>query len=520
MLIFALNGNLSAQISPGELASAHSDLEGMSNCTKCHTLGKNLDNLKCLKCHTKIVELINVKRGFHANEKVAKENCWKCHGDHFGRNFQIIRFDEKKFDHTEAGYELKEKHENLECNKCHKPEFIHDKELKSRKKTFLGLETACKSCHEDVHQSTLGDNCANCHTEEKFKPAVKFKHDNTNYQLTGAHKKVECKSCHPTTNRNGKKFQNFKDVKYHSCKSCHEDVHKGKFGGKCSSCHTTASFRRVKNMKSFNHSRTNFPLLGKHKRVDCKTCHKGNLSFKPKYKFCTDCHSDYHDGEFAEDKDENDCSVCHNENGFSPSTFTIEKHNKTKFKLTNAHEALPCYTCHGTEDKWHFKIKGKYCINCHENIHQSLISEKYFSETECESCHNTTEWQKVTFNHEQTQFKLTGKHKEQKCSTCHFERDDNNKLVQHFTDLQMYCSQCHTDIHFGQFGKGKDETCTDCHTTVNWDPTLFDHNNTKFTLDGAHAKVECSQCHFPETKDNVRFIRYKIEDTRCINCHI
>ncbi len=519
MVIFTLSGNLLAQISPGELAEVHSDLEGMSNCTKCHAIGKSLDNLKCLKCHTKIAELINIKRGYHANNSVAKENCWKCHGDHFGRSFQIIRFDESKFDHAEAGYILMGKHEKLKCNKCHKPAFIRDRELKSKKKTYLGLDTTCKSCHEDVHQATLGDDCSSCHSEENFKPAVKFNHDKTNYKLTGKHKKTDCISCHAITRRNGKKYQKFKDVKYTSCKSCHEDIHKGKFGNKCSSCHTTASFRRVKNMKAFNHSRTNFPLLGKHKHIACKTCHKGNLSFKPKFRFCADCHSDYHEGEFSDDGDESDCSVCHTENGFSPSKFTIEKHNETKFKLRNAHEALPCYACHKTAEKWRFRVDGKYCVNCHVNIHQSFISEKYFSETECESCHNTVSWQDITFNHEQTQFKLTGKHKAQKCSGCHFEKDEKTNLIQHFKDLKSNCTQCHNDIHFAQFGKGKDERCTECHTTVDWEPALFDHNNTTFSLDGAHAKVECSKCHFLETKDNVQFVRYKIEDTRCINCH-
>ncbi|MFZ4401794.1 MAG: hypothetical protein ACOYO1_17325, partial [Bacteroidales bacterium] len=41
-----------AQISPGELSNYHSHLEGISNCTKCHVLGEQLSNDKCLACHT------------------------------------------------------------------------------------------------------------------------------------------------------------------------------------------------------------------------------------------------------------------------------------------------------------------------------------------------------------------------------------------------------------------------------------------------------------------------------------
>ena len=32
------------QISPGELAKVHLQLEGMSNCTQCHILGKKVSN--------------------------------------------------------------------------------------------------------------------------------------------------------------------------------------------------------------------------------------------------------------------------------------------------------------------------------------------------------------------------------------------------------------------------------------------------------------------------------------------
>ncbi len=518
MILFVIAGDLYAQISPGELAAAHSELEGMSNCVKCHVLGKSLDNLKCLKCHRKIEELINIKHGYHANPKVANKNCWKCHGDHFGRNFKIIKFDENKFKHSEAGYELKGKHKNLKCNKCHNYENISDAELKTKEKTFLGLQTDCASCHEDVHRKTLGKDCANCHTEEKFKPAVKFNHDNTDYKLTGKHKNVLCENCHPVSEKDGKTFQKFKGIKYNTCKSCHEDVHKGKFGNKCSSCHNTKSFADVGNIKSFNHSLTNFPLIGKHKKVKCKSCHKGSLSYKPKYRYCYNCHEDYHKGEFKVEGEQKDCAECHNEKGFSPSYFTIEMHNKSGFKLLNAHAAVPCYSCHYSQDMWHFKIEGEKCIVCHENIHESFISKKFFDENKCESCHLTTNWHDVKFNHDLTDFKLLGKHKELECSQCHYEQIGSNKFIQHFSDLKTGCENCHTDVHNGQFDK-TDEYCTVCHTFENWEPTLFDHNETGFKLEGAHANLECSQCHFVETKNNVRFIRYKLEDTRCISCH-
>lgn len=513
------NINNYAQISPGKLSAAHADLEGMSKCTSCHVLGKKVEVSKCLKCHTEIAEAINFRRGFHANKEVTNQKCWKCHGEHFGRKFQIIRFDEKKFDHNKAGFELKGSHKKLECGKCHNKKLIKNEKLKRKQKTFLGLETNCADCHEDVHQKTLGNKCSNCHNEEKFKPAVKFNHSKTKFKLTGSHKKVKCVNCHKITKKEGKKFQKFTNVKFRSCNSCHKDPHKGKFGKRCSSCHNTVSFKKVNNLKGFNHSKTNFPLIGKHRKVKCETCHKGGLSYKPKYQHCYNCHSDYHKGAFKLQNGIKDCKICHNERGFSPSVFTLGMHNNTKFKLENAHAATPCIACHKKEDKWHFRIDGSRCIVCHSNIHESKISRKFFDENKCQSCHSTLSWNTVKFDHHLTGFDLLGAHKKVACSDCHIKKSADGKLEQHFTDLTGNCSQCHNDIHMGQFNSGDKENCNTCHTFDNWKPVLFNHSKTRFILDGAHKKVECNKCHHIKEKNGIEFIQYKIEDVRCISCH-
>src|SRR6185503_11348080 len=40
-----------ALFSPGALAKAHAELEGISNCQKCHEQGKRVTAQKCLACH-------------------------------------------------------------------------------------------------------------------------------------------------------------------------------------------------------------------------------------------------------------------------------------------------------------------------------------------------------------------------------------------------------------------------------------------------------------------------------------
>src|SRR5512139_2822916 len=90
---------LFAQISPGDLAQPHSALEGMSNCTQCHTLGAKVSNEKCLTCHTEIKERVDANKGYHSSSEVKAKSCVACHNDHHGRTFEIIRFDKQNFDH-------------------------------------------------------------------------------------------------------------------------------------------------------------------------------------------------------------------------------------------------------------------------------------------------------------------------------------------------------------------------------------------------------------------------------------
>src|SRR3979409_1061967 len=71
-----------AQISPGQLSKAHQSLNGPTNCTKCHDLGRGAAQLKCLECHTEIRERITERRGMHAvwaNSNAGSKDCAKCH---------------------------------------------------------------------------------------------------------------------------------------------------------------------------------------------------------------------------------------------------------------------------------------------------------------------------------------------------------------------------------------------------------------------------------------------------------
>ncbi|MBK6829532.1 MAG: hypothetical protein IPG92_01765 [Flavobacteriales bacterium] len=115
-----------AQLSPGDLTTAHASLEGMSNCTQCHDLGNKVTNAKCLACHKELQSLITQKRGYHVSREVKGKDCFTCHSEHHGRKFEMVRFDEKAFDHSLAGYPLEGAHKPVDCRKCHAPEKIKD----------------------------------------------------------------------------------------------------------------------------------------------------------------------------------------------------------------------------------------------------------------------------------------------------------------------------------------------------------------------------------------------------------
>jgi len=508
-----------AQLSPGDLSDAHAHLEGLSNCTQCHILGEKVSNEKCLNCHSELKNRVDQQKGYHSSTEVKGKQCIACHSDHHGKKFEMIRFDKTTFDHKLAGYELLGAHSKQECNKCHKPGFIANKEIKKKNYTFLGLNQKCLTCHDDYHQNTLSQTCSNCHTFEKFKPASKFNHDKSKFPLLGKHAKVECAKCHKKETRNGENFQVFAGIKSANCTDCHKDVHNNKFGQTCTKCHSEESFHIIKGMSSFDHSKTNFQLVGQHRYIKCADCHKTKYTDPIKHNRCADCHKDYHNNQFAVQGQSPDCKQCHNNTKFAGSTFTIEDHNKGKFILEGAHLATPCFACHKKEEKWNFRQIGEKCNDCHQDIHKKNIDSKFYPEENCKTCHSVNAWSEIkTFNHSLTRFELTGAHIKTDCIACHF-KTENGKKVQQFRNLSIECIGCHNDIHQGQFEENDKIECQKCHETVQWKPSKFDHNTAQFKLDGKHKDVACIKCHKPVISKQETYIQYKIKDFRCEACH-
>jgi hypothetical protein len=286
-----------------------------------------------------------------------------------------------------------------------------------------------------VHNKTLADDCAKCHNVKGWKE-LKFDHDkNSDYKLTGKHVEVKCENCHPKYSKEGKtgkaeqmyQVLQFKPLKYGNCNDCHFDIHAGKLKEQtCKNCHATDGWTA----KTFKHNDpqfSNYELAGKHENVSCELCH-------PK------------------------------------ETVGIElKGQSTTREVRKLKD-----------------IKYKNCSDCHYDVHK-----EQFKDQRCDSCHTVkNEWKKITFRHEEDQYKgykLEGKHKDVECEKCHARSElkftEFNKkkkaAVGAFKGVKSEnCSDCHFDIHKEQF---KDQRCDSCHTVKNeWKKTTFRHEDDQY----------------------------------------
>tara|TARA_R110002050_G_scaffold286088_1_gene436103 strand:+ start:58603 stop:60198 length:1596 start_codon:yes stop_codon:yes gene_type:complete len=509
-----------AQLSPGDLTKAHAEFEGLSNCTQCHDLGNKVTNKKCLACHDDMKALITKNKGYHVSSEVKNKDCFECHSEHNGRNFDMTRFNEDDFNHDLADYKLEGKHKTIDCKKCHISENISDPKLKKREMTFMGLDQECLSCHDDFHQKTLSDNCIECHNTEKFRPAKNFDHSkDTDYPLLGEHAEVECKKCHAVVTRNGVEFQEFADVAFKDCKSCHDDPHDSHLEGECKSCHTEKSFDIFKGKNTFDHNTTEFTLRGKHQTVDCFECHtrvkeplaifQDNIGITENK--CAKCHEDQHETKFG-----NDCARCHQESGFKNlKSMDGFDHAVTDFPLEGKHQTTDCIKCHA--NGYSDEIEFTSCITCHEDFHEGQFIKNGLS-PDCKECHAVIKGFEESLysieQHQSNDFPLEGAHVATPCFACHLSEDKWD-----FTELGQSCTDCHLDQHQKQFEVDGKTNCLNCHSNENWNPSKFNHDKTAFPLDGKHEKVACKKCHQPEIVGKDEVIIYKLNKSKCIDCH-
>lgn len=461
-------------MAPGKVIQGHAKIE--DDCKQCHVkFDRKAQDGLCMGCHKEVGSDVRGKAGFHG--RIQDPTCRTCHTDHKGREKRVAEVDKSKFDHTKTDFLLRGKHEKVECDKCH---------VSGKKFREAALE--CVACHrkDDTHKGSLGAKCADCHSESSWKEA-RFDHGTTRFSLTGKHADVKCTECH--------KNNQYKDTP-RNCLGCHRKDddskgHKGQFGERCDSCHTTKLWKP----SSFNHDAdTKYALRGKHRTSACKDCHSGNLYRDKLSQECYACHKkdDKHKETLGKD-----CASCHTERNWKePAKFD---HGATTFPLLGRHEKVDCKECHKSVL---FKEAPKDCFGCHskDDKHKQNLGK------DCASCHTERDWKNTDgrFQHDRTKFSLRNAHAlpTVKCVACH-------KDLQSFRNTPLDCYSCHRkdDKHEGQAGT----KCEQCHSDRSWRITRFDHNLSRFPLTGRHVSVQCKSCH--ETS------RYKDAPRECFGCH-
>ncbi|MFZ5602675.1 MAG: cytochrome C [Pseudomonadota bacterium] len=487
----AIDLNLERMLSPGDLSQAHSKYE--KDCKSCHSDFKQENqNALCVDCHKDVAQDISAKTGFHGRKPgIANSECRLCHSEHQGLKADIVQLNPHGFPHQFTDFPLQGLHQPVACNQCHvegkkfreapqqcvdchrkddvhkgsqgqqcanchsaegwrKTVFDHSKTLFPLKgahstvecsqchrgSDYKQAETTCVSCHkiDDVHLNTFGTQCDSCHSTEKWK-SVRFNHDrDTDFHLAGAHRTLQCSSCH-------KPGTLAKELPQ-TCVGCHRqnDVHFGKNGEQCDQCHSVNSWGKSR----FDHSKTGFPLRGGHANAQCSQCHQGNVNTPIKDTTCVACHGadDVHNQSLG-----TQCQQCHSESGWHDNVQF--DHELTHFPLLGMHATSACESCH---ENTRFAGTASACVDCHrtDDTHKGKLGD------DCGSCHHPAAWKSWRFDHDkQTPFPLTGAHQGLACDGCH---------DQAFSQLKgQQCGQCHQadDVHRGAYGR----QCDTCHDT-------------------------------------------------------
>lgn len=282
-----------------------------------------------------------------------------------------------------------------------------------------------------VPHDSFPRDCTLCHVKgswHEIRSDFVFDHaKETGTPLNGAHAAGQCLRCH---NDRGP----VSTFSKRGCTGCHEDIHRGRLGAKCTTCHAETDWNPTGVYAV--HALTRFPLTGVHVGVTCSRCHPSAEA-----------------GQFlgADPR----CEACHQKDALAAKAFD----HVSQGALAN------CQSCHGptTWSNAHFNHAGiaSGCARCHQNDYNRATNPNHIASgfgTNCESCHNTNSWRGATFNHNQSLLN----HRGAACANCHPSvanyraftcmtgscHPKNKELDSHHTKFPTYyvateCLRCH-----------------------------------------------------------------------------
>ena len=235
------------------LVGAHERVD----CDACHEGAVRSDYVgtpvECYSCHSE--NYLGTTSPDHRASGFGTD-CIVCHG------VFSSTWGSGDFIHS-ASFPLTGEHRFLECASCHE-------------NGFAGTPTDCYSCHrsdydgatDPAHLSAgFSTDCRACHTTSGWRPAS-FNHNTTAFPLTGAHRSLDCLSCHESGYTGTPT----------DCAACHQGDYDGttapnhlasNFPTSCVDCHSTSAWEP----STWDHEPL-FPINnGAHNDASCTECH-------------------------------------------------------------------------------------------------------------------------------------------------------------------------------------------------------------------------------------------------------
>ena len=384
----------------------HKFSEAPGDCVACHQeddIHQNALGEACTDCHDEkgwpgaLLDHEQVT-GFQLLFSHAEVGCTDCHQDH--------HYEQTPTACSQCHGE-DDAHDGLfatECEQCHRESewddilFVHDRDTEFLLKG-LHESVACDACHlqplavtktpnecsgchqdDDPHAQVLGNECESCHSADGWSELL-FEHNtHSQFKLDGSHRNLECSQCHsdPT----------YQTSPSQQCVACHQEDdhsrgHQGQFGKECATCHSEKSW----SVTIFNHANTDFPLLGEHASILCKSCHQDD-QFSATPTACVACHDD---DDIHQQRLGPQCESCHQPQSWTKVSFDHDL--DTDFILDGKHRQVECTACH-LEPIPGKILLSQQCSSCHadEDVHFGSLSDQ------CESCHQPSDWRDMRPN--------------------------------------------------------------------------------------------------------------------------
>ncbi len=486
--------------------------------------------------------------------------------------------DPDQFDHATIGFAMDGAHLDLTCDQCHLRAQVAV--LGEGQRRFLDLTQRCDACHFDAHRGRMQLDCATCHGQEHFHDLIATDHDR-HLPLVGGHAGVSCKSCHPADDAQHS-LEAVGAKQPHptrQCQDCHQSPHADAFVrgveqasppaalGACAVCHDpehTDFATAAPTLTAAQHAHSGYRLDAPHDQATCAQCHgPADATYRVRFAGrgpddCRACHEDPHGGQFdLSPHAALGCVTCHSRTHFAPHEFTLDKHARTALALTGSHERARCDQCHvqpSSLEPRSFAGTPATCDACHADAHDGAFTAVAAQRPVpahglCAHCHRSTEFKDLVappFDHRGwTDFALRGAHGEAECQACHRAqpKDARGRTFARVADVfpaavdsppaagaNWDCARCHGDPHEGKFDGAalpRDVDgragCVRCHAESSFRalPHGFDHARwTGFALTGAHAPLDCAQCHAPLAQADEHGRTWaRARGTQCADCH-